>query len=228
MQINADFTRRAAVHPQARDWRASPVPGVERLMLDRMGDEVARATSLVRFAPGSAFAPHTHGGGEEYLVLDGVFQDESGDFPAGSYVRNPPTSRHRPASVPGCTIFVKLWQFDPDDRQAVTLATGDLALAPVPGRAGLRAATLHADPRETVRLERWPAGAAIAADPSGGLEILCLDGGFTEAGEDFGPWSWLRLPPGAPLRATAGADGCRLWLKEGHLRTAPVAPPPAG
>ncbi|PKP85810.1 MAG: cupin [Alphaproteobacteria bacterium HGW-Alphaproteobacteria-2] len=228
MQINADFTRRVAVHPDARAWRASPVPGVERLMLDRLGDEVARATSLVRFAPGSAFSPHIHDGGEEYLVLDGVFQDESGDFPVGSYVRNPPTSRHRPASAPGCTIFVKLWQFDPDDRHAVTLATGDLALAPVADRPGVRAATLHADRRETVRLEHWQPGATIAADPAGGLELLCLDGGFSEAGEDFGPWSWLRLPAGVPLRATAGAEGCRLWLKEGHLRQAPAAPPAAG
>ncbi|MEY8840623.1 cupin domain-containing protein, partial [Cribrihabitans sp. XS_ASV171] len=83
MRINADFSKRAAVHFEQTDWVSSPANGVERKMLDRIGEEVARATSIVRFAPGSAFAPHTHDGGEEYLVLEGVFQDEMGDFPEG-------------------------------------------------------------------------------------------------------------------------------------------------
>jgi hypothetical protein len=61
-------------------------------MLDRIGDEVARATSIVRYAPASHFSPHVHDGGEEFLVLEGTFQDEHGDYPVGSYVRNPPTS----------------------------------------------------------------------------------------------------------------------------------------
>lgn len=112
MNINADFASRAAVHAGRLDWTPSPLPGVDRRMLDRVGEEVARATSIVRYAPGSHFSPHTHGGGEEFLVLDGVFQDEHGDFPVGTYVRNPPTSRHTPGSTAGCTIFVKLWQFD--------------------------------------------------------------------------------------------------------------------
>jgi anti-sigma factor ChrR (cupin superfamily) len=98
-------------------------------MLDRIGDEVARATSIVRYAPYSRFSPHTHAGGEEFLVLEGVFQDEHGDYPAGSYVRTPPTSSHTPGSEPGCTIFVKLWQFDPDDRTPVRIDTSDLSFS---------------------------------------------------------------------------------------------------
>src|SRR5580704_9868972 len=94
MELNADFSRRAAVHAASLPWVPSPMAGVERRMLDRIGDEVARATSIVRYAPGSHFSPHTHGGGEEFFVLEGVFQDEHGEFPAASYVRNPPTSRH--------------------------------------------------------------------------------------------------------------------------------------
>src|SRR6201993_3091070 len=116
MNLNSDFAARAAVHAGRLDWTPSPIPGVDRRMLDRIGDEVARATSIVRYAPHSRFPSHTHGGGEEFLVLDGVFQDEHGDYPAGTYVRNPPTSSHTPGSQPGCTIFVKLWQFDPSDR----------------------------------------------------------------------------------------------------------------
>src|SRR6059058_5957976 len=107
MRINADFTKRASVHAGAADWVQSPMAGVERRMLDRIGDEVARATSIVRYAPGSHFSPHTHDGGEEFLVLEGVFSDEHGDFPAGSYIRNPPQSRHTPGSERGCVLFVK-------------------------------------------------------------------------------------------------------------------------
>ena len=84
MELNADFSQRAVVHAARLGWTPSPIAGVERRMLDRIGEEVARATSIVRYAPHSRFSSHTHGGGEEFLVLDGVFQDEHGDFPAGS------------------------------------------------------------------------------------------------------------------------------------------------
>ena len=161
MELNADFSQRAVVHAARLAWTPSPIPGVERRMLDRIGDEVARATSIVRYAPHSRFSPHTHGGGEEFLVLDGVFQDEHGDFPAGSYVRNPPTSSHTPGSEPGCTIFVKLWQFDPDDRTHVRIDTATMSYVPDPGRAGVELMPLFQDARESVRLERWAPDAEI-------------------------------------------------------------------
>jgi anti-sigma factor ChrR (cupin superfamily) len=110
MELNADFSTRVVVHAARLSWSPSPIVGVERRMLDRIGDEVARATSIVRYAPNSHFSAHTHGGGEEFFVLDGVFSDEHGDFPTGSYIRNPPSSHHKPGSGPGCTIFVKLWR----------------------------------------------------------------------------------------------------------------------
>ena len=90
MKIAADFSKRVVVHSEKLAWVASPMAGVDRRALDRVGDEVARATTIVRYAPGSEFSPHTHTGGEEFVVLEGVFQDEHGDFPAGSYIRNPP------------------------------------------------------------------------------------------------------------------------------------------
>src|SRR6516225_1182546 len=155
MHLNADFSRRASVHAARLDWIASPMPGVHRRMLDRVGDEVARATSIVRYAPDSHFSPHVHGGGEEFLVLDGVFQDEHGDYPAGSYVRNPPDSSHTPGSEPGCTIFVKLWQFDPPDRVSFRINTSEVAPVAVAGRAGVGVIFLYQDRRESVRLERW-------------------------------------------------------------------------
>jgi len=197
MKLNADFSRRASVHAARQPWVPSPTPGVERRMLDRVGDEVARATSIVRYAPGSAFPAHTHGGGEEYLVLEGVFQDETGDHPVGTYVRNPPTSRHTPGSRPGCIIFVKLWQFDPDDRQSVRIATADLPWRTVAGRPGVETRALYQDAHESVRLERWAPDTGITLADAGGIELLVLAGSFIEAADSFDTWSWLRLPPGA-------------------------------
>jgi ChrR Cupin-like domain len=228
MQLNADFTRRVAVHAAELAWVASPIAGVERRMLDRLGGEVARATSLVRYAPNSRFSPHTHDGGEEFLVLEGIFSDEHGDFPAGSYIRNPPTSRHAPGSKLGCTIFVKLWQFALDDRTCVRIDTHSEAFADSPEEAGVEVMPLFKDAREEVRLERWAPHTEIDRHLPGGLELLLLAGGLTESGEAFKPQSWLRLPPGARLRATAAARGCRLWVKLGHLAHAQTGPPVRG
>ena len=122
MNLNSDFGVRAAVHAARLDWTPSPIPGVDRRMLDRIGTR-RRAPPRSSASPAQPFLLHTHGGGEEFLVLDGVFQDEHGDYSAGSDVRNPPTSSHIPRSEPGCTIFVKLWQFDPDDRTPVRIDT---------------------------------------------------------------------------------------------------------
>jgi ChrR Cupin-like domain len=218
MELNADFTRRAAVHAARLPWTPSPMAGVERRMLDRVGGEVARATSIVRYAPGSRFSAHAHGGGEEFLVLEGVFSDEHGDFPAGSYVRNPPTSSHTPASGPGCVIFVKLWQFDPGDRTQVRIDTGKLPFVPAPCRSGVEVMPLFRDAREDVRLERWAPGTRVTlAMLPGGMELLVLGGSFSEGGDAFAAQSWLRLPDGAALDAVADGEGCRVWVKSGHL-----------
>jgi anti-sigma factor ChrR (cupin superfamily) len=224
MRINADFDKRASVHAGASDWVQSPMPGVERRMLDRIGEEVARATSIVRYAPGTAFSPHTHAGGEEFFVLDGTFQDERGDYPAGSYVRNPPTSRHTPRSQAGCTIFVKLFQFDPADRSQINVDTRRVGAVAPAGRPGVTLVPLFNDGREDVRLEQWRAGASVLLDIPGGLEALVLEGGFEEGGETFAQHSWLRLPKGSRLAAVASAAGARLWIKTGHLQHALAHP----
>jgi ChrR Cupin-like domain len=224
VNLNADFGTRAAVHAGRLGWTPSPIPGVDRRMLDRIGAEVGRATSIVRYAPSSRFSSHAHGGGEEFLVLDGVFQDEHGDYPTGTYVRNPPMSRHTPGSGPGCTIFVKLWQFDLDDRVQVRTETAALPFAPASGRPGVEVGLLFENSQERVCLERWAPGAGIELKVPGGIELLVLDGGFEEGGETFTRQSWLRLPAGAILRATAGPQGCRAWVKSGHLAREPRSP----
>lgn len=231
MELNADFSRRAVVHAAAAPWVASPAPGVERRLLDRIGDEVARATSVVRYAAGSRFPAHDHEAGEEFMVLEGVFQDERGDYPAGTYVRNPPGSRHAPASAGGCTIFVKLRQFAPDDLEAACIDTTARAFAPVPGRPGIESMALFGRAGEAVAIERWAPGMPVTAPAADGLELLVLEGGFVDEGADgprsdghaeaFGRHDWLRLPRGSMLQARAGTSGCRVWVKRGGTFPAP-------
>ncbi|MHB8256310.1 MAG: cupin domain-containing protein [Acidiferrobacterales bacterium] len=226
MGLNADFSQRAAVHAAGLPWMPSPTPGVARRMLDRIGAEVARATTIVRYAPGSHFSAHTHDGGEEILVLEGVFSDERGDYPVGTYIRNPPTSHHTPGSDQGCTIFVKLWQFDLNDRTGVRIDTGTRQYLSAPGRPGAEVMPLFRDDREDVRLERWMAGTEIVLPAPGGMEILVLEGDFIEGGETFEWLGWLRLPAGSTFRGTAGACGAKLWMKAGHLARVQTAPAP--
>ena len=187
-------------------------------MLDRIGDEVARATSIVRYAPDSHFSPHTHDGGEEFFVLEGVFQDEHGDYPAGSYIRNPPTSSHTPGAELGCVIFVKLWQFDPEDRTQIKIDTNKMESIPHRDRKGVSIIGLFHDERETVQIETWDAGANIQMDIPDGGEILVLEGSLTEHGEPMQQHDWLRIPTGGKLEAVAGDSGSKIWIKTRHLR----------
>ena len=99
MHLNADFSKAVVIDTAQLPWEDSPMAGVQRRKLDRIGDEVARATSLVKYAPKSYFSPHTHGGGEEIFVIEGVFSDEHGDYPAGTYIRNPIGTTHKPHSL---------------------------------------------------------------------------------------------------------------------------------
>ena len=163
-------------------------------MLDRIGGEVARATSLVRYAPGACFPSHVHGGGEEFLVLDGVFSDETGHHPAGTYVRNPPGSSHAPYTRDGCTIFVKLHQFDPADTARVIVDTGsiDFHQGLVPGLSVL---PLHRFGTEHVALVRWAAGTRFNAHRHwGGEEIFVVAGLFEDEHGQYPAGSWVRSP----------------------------------
>lgn len=218
MDLNTDFSQRVLIHADAVPWVPSPTAGVDRRMLDRIGGEVARATSIVRYAPGSLFPPHTHGGGEEFIVLDGVFQDEHGDYPVGTYVRNPPTSRHQPASKTGCTIFVKLWQFDLADRTAVTINMHAQTPVAVPGRPGVAVVPLFRDERETVQLEIWAPGTEVSFDVPGGAELLVLAGSCRESGDPMLALTWLRVPVGGRIQAVAGGGGAQVWIKIDGLR----------
>ena len=217
MKVNADFSERVVIRPEDYAWVSSPASGVERMMLDRIGDEVARATTIVRFAPNSQFDAHTHGGGEEYLVLDGVFSDESGDYPVGSYVRNPIGTSHRPHIGPeGCTILVKLHQFDAADTEQKVIDTKTAAFLPgsVPG---LTVLPLHSVTGENVALVRWAPGTKFAQHAHwGGEEIFVIEGTFQDEHGDYPAGSWIRSPHLSQHNPWSD-EGCLIYVKTGHL-----------
>ena len=216
MRINDELSKPVLVHAAKVDWVASPSAGVDRRMLFRVGGEVARATSVVRYAPGSLFPRHTHGGGEEVVVLEGVFQDEHGDYPAGSYFRNPPGTSHVPGSKDGCTIFVRLWQFRGEDQLQIVRQPGQgQQVEPRPGASS--AAVLFKDDHEEVRLEDWQPDATITVANPHGLEFFVLSGGLTIGSEALEPLSWGRLPAGVDLNARVGQKGAKIWTKEAPL-----------
>jgi len=185
-------------------------------MLERDGGEVARATSLVRYAPGSSFSPHSHGAGEEFLVLDGVFSDETGDFPAGSYVRNPPGSRHTPSSGPGAVILVKLRQMPQEETSSLRLDTRDPALwhdldlgrqeALLFDAPWERVVMLRLPPNHVGRPEFWRHGA----------EFFLVEGDLVVDDTLHRAGTWLRLPPGGGA-TLASNIGALLYRKTGHL-----------
>lgn len=224
MKFNTDFGQRVAVHTASMPWLASPSVGVSRRMLYREGGEVARATTIVKYAPGSHFERHQHPGGEEFLVLEGVFQDQYGQYPAGSYVRNPPGSFHSPRSEEGCVLFVKLSQLDLSDHSATQVNIERLARIPDARRPGVQVSPLYLNRHEDVRVEVWAANAVVDLDLPFGGELLVLEGSFSEGGDHFTPQSWLRVPSGSSVRASAGWRGAKLWLKQGRRSLAKESP----
>jgi anti-sigma factor ChrR (cupin superfamily) len=220
--VNADFTQRVAIATDALPWIASPQAGVERRLLDRIGGEVARATSLVRYAKASAFPAHQHGLGEEFLVLDGVFSDEHGDYPKGTYVRNPPGSRHTPRTEPGCTILVKLRQMKLSESTRIVIDTSAAEWEPG-GTPGLSRLPLHLDrdTGERVALERLAPGTHLSeVDCPGGEEIFLLSGSLRDDYGNYGAGAWIRNPAGFRRRLQS-QDGATYWVKRGHLRPMP-------
>jgi anti-sigma factor ChrR (cupin superfamily) len=215
--LNSDFSQRAVAQAAAAQWLPSPLPGVTRRMLDRVGGEVARATSVVRYAPGSHFSRHVHDGGEEILVLEGVFSDETGDHPAGTYLRNPPGSAHAPHSAEGCLLFVKLRQFAPDDGEPVRIDTrqSEWRQGLVPG---LKVMPLHSHGTVSTALVRWAPNTQFSPHRHlGGEEIFVLEGVFRDEFGSYSAGTWLRGPCGSAHTPFTGPEGALIYVKVGHL-----------
>lgn len=219
MHVHADRTLPAWVQGAELPWLPSPEPGVERRVLERIGGEVALATTLVRYRPGSRFPRHAHALGEEFLVLEGTFSDEHGDYPAGTYVRNPPGTVHAPGSDEGCVVFVKLRQMATPDRRAVCLRPEHHAWHDTVTRGLSRALLDHGD-GVSVSLERLQPGAIRPEqDGEGGEEWLVLEGSVRQLHGTEPPllaWGWVR-DPAHHRPAVLSDNGALLWVKRGHL-----------
>ncbi len=211
-----DFDRRVVIDTNGMEWVDSPLAGVQRQMLEREGAESGRATSIVRYATGSAFSPHVHSGGEEFFVLDGVFSDESGDFGPGMYVRNPVGSKHRPHSVVGCTIFVKLWQMEPADQASVRIDTTKERWLQGPA-TGITIMPLHQRGTENISLMKWQPGTKFQEyTRPGGEEIFVIDGAFEDENGKYPKGTWIRNPTGF-IHTPASVKGCTIYVKSGHI-----------
>jgi anti-sigma factor ChrR (cupin superfamily) len=218
MNIHSDYSQRVAIHQEALSWIPSPVPGIERRMLDRVGDEVARATSIVRYLPGSQFTKHQHELGEEILVLEGQFSDEHGDYPAGTYIKNPPGTSHAPFTETGCLLFVKLRHLHPDDLQSHIIDTKTATWYPglVPGLSVLPLSEFEATHTAMVR---WaPKTYFNPHRHYGGEEIFVVEGVFEDEHGRYPAGSWIRSPH-LSIHKPYSVEGCTIFVKTGHLLT---------
>lgn len=217
MNINTDFSRRVVIDTHQATWQPSPVPDVERKPLERNGGEVARASSIVRYAPGSFFTPHTHDAGEEIFVLEGTFSDEHGDYSVGTYLRNPPNSTHAPHSVQGCTLFVKLRQFHPRDTATLRIDTNIAKWYPglVPGLAVM---PLHEFEGVGTALVRWAPNTVFNPHiHPGGEEIFVLEGVFHDEHGSYTAGTWIRSPRYSKHAPFTKKEGALIYVKTGHL-----------
>lgn len=213
MHLHADFSLPVEVAPEDHVWASSPLPGVDRMMLDRIGQEQARATSLVRYAAGAGFTAHAHPRGEEILVLDGTFSEGDLHHPAGCYLRNPPGSSHQPHSPDGALIFVKLAQMTDSDCQRVRVDTQDPANWQQ--RAGQQVCPLYEQGPERVCMVRLAAGEPLLTQAVTGAEALVVSGSLHGLKRELHVHGWLRLPAGSYPFVRAGALGATVFLKTG-------------
>lgn len=216
IRLHADWSQRCAIQSHDLPWQPSPSPQVHRRLLERDGGEVARATSVVRYAPGARFAEHLHERGEEILVLEGTFSDETGDHGPGTYLHNPPGSRHAPFSETGCTIFVKLRYQDLADTERVVVDSRRADWRPglVPGLSVL---PLHSFGTQHTALVRWAPGTFFQPHTHfGGEEIYVMEGVFSDEHGDHPAGTWLRSPH-LSRHQPFSRPGCLIWVKVGHL-----------
>ena len=217
MELNADYSQRVVLNHHDLDWIGSPQTGVERRMLDRIGDEVAKATSIVRYAPGAKFDSHLHEFGEEILVLEGVFSDENGDYPAGTYMMNPPGSSHAPHSESGCVLFVKLRHLGANQQHTEVINTtqADWYQGMVPG---LTVMPLMRQGSGST-LVRWASDTYFNPHRHfGGEEIFVVDGVFEDEHGRYPAGSWIRSPH-LSVHKPFSKEGCTIFVKTGHLLT---------
>jgi hypothetical protein len=217
MKFNADFAEKVVVDTTTVGWNESPNVGVQRKYLDRVGAEIAKATSIVSYAPNSTFSEHSHDAGEEILVLEGTFSDEHGIYPTGTYIRNPPHSSHSPFSATGCILFVKLRQFHPDDHASVCIDTNTANWFPGLVR-GLSVMPLHNFDGVGTALVKWEPNTIFNPHVHpGGEEIYVLNGVFHDEHGTYPKGTWIRSPRYSRHAPFTKSEGATIYVKTGHL-----------
>jgi anti-sigma factor ChrR (cupin superfamily) len=214
--LNMDFSQKVVINTNDMEWVQSPMPGVWRKPLAREDAERGHATSIVRYDAGASFSQHDHPLGEEILVLQGVFSDESGDYPAGTYFRNPEGFIHAPFSKEGCVILVKLHQFAAGDTRHATIDTNTAPWQQ--GNGNLKVMSLHSYKEESVALVKWPAGERFQPHKhGGGEEIYVIEGEFIDEYGRYPAGTWIRSPDMSQHNPYVERDTL-IWVKVGHLR----------
>ncbi|MFK8068682.1 MAG: cupin domain-containing protein [Gammaproteobacteria bacterium] len=213
-----DRSKQVAINTSEMDWLPSPAKGVLRKPLEREAKETGQVTSVVKYQPGSEFSSHMHPNGEEIFVLNGVFEDEHGSHPAGSYLRNPPGSSHAPKSSVGCELFVKLNMFQEGDSETVVINTDSKEW--LPGiNEGLSVMPLHTFGLESMALVKWKAGTIFTPHVHpGGEEIFVLEGTLEDEHGVYPKGAWIRSPNYSEHHPTS-KEGCIIFVKTGHLPT---------
>ena len=214
--LNADLSQRCVVNGHTLPWQPSPSPLIHRRLLERNGGEVARATSIVRYAAGAKFNLHEHGLGEEILVLCGTLSDEFGDYGPGTYLKNPPGSSHAPFSEDGCTLFVKLRHLSPNDSERVVVHTRQSPW--FRGMVdGLMVMPLSEFGTTHTAMVRWAPGTYFNPHRHfGGEEIYVVEGVFSDEHGNYPQGSWIRSPH-LSQHQPFSIEGCVILVKTGHL-----------
>ncbi len=216
--LNQNYQERVVIDTLNEKWHHSPSSGVKRIYLERDNfSEYAKASSIVEYNPQSSFQSHTHESGEEFLVLNGIFSDENGDYPEGSYVRNPHGSFHSPYSKMGCKILVKLRQFDRNDKQRVVIRKNDYKW--LPGICqGITVMPLHSHKSEHSALVRWEPHTKFSQHSHwGGEEIYVLDGTLYDEFGVYKTGTWIRSPHMSSHIPYTSDDGALIFVKTGHI-----------
>lgn len=213
--LNIDFKQRVVIDTNQLKWDESPAKGVWRKRLAREEAERGHATSIVKYEAGASFSSHPHPLGEEILVLSGVFSDETGDHPAGTYIRNPEGFSHAPFSVQGCELLVKLHQFQSSDLKQVRVDTQHTPW--LSGQGQLQVMPLHQHLTESSALVYWPAGCQFQLHRHfGGEEIYVISGEFIDEHGYYPAGTWLRNPHLSQHNPYVEQNTI-IWVKTGHL-----------
>lgn len=215
MKINDDFNQRVVINHHDLPWVPSPELGVDRRMLERQGNEIAKATSIVRYQAGSKFQAHQHELGEEIFVLDGTFSDETGNYRAGTYIMNPPGSSHAPYSESGCTLFVKLRHLSSEQviREVIDTKAAPWYQGMVPG---LKVMPLMQQGSGSTLVKWAPQTFFNPHRHYGGEEIFVVDGVFEDEHGRYSAGTWIRSPH-MSMHKPFSNEGCTIFVKTGHL-----------